>query len=155
VPQKAGEWGLRVEEHHLSVPGIASLSTDVGRIFWDLPRSRQHRVSTLMATVCMNGMMWSYGSHHIVVLARGYECMLWSEFGPLSINFLKYWGDQKWTPACIHVIIACAFAWMINRVSLLIHVDPYSLTFHIIDLHVHVWSCASIQVYRMLSFLYV
>lgn len=47
VPQKAGEWGLRVEEHHLSVPGIASLSTDVGRTFWDLPRSRQHRVSTL------------------------------------------------------------------------------------------------------------
>ena len=44
VPQKAGEWGVRVEEHHLSKPGIASLNPNVGRTFWDLPRSRQHRV---------------------------------------------------------------------------------------------------------------
>lgn len=45
VPQKAGEWGVRVEEHHISKPGIASLNPDVGRTFWDLPRSRQHGVS--------------------------------------------------------------------------------------------------------------
>ena len=51
VPQKAGEWGLRVEEHHLSVPGTASLNPDVGRTFWDLPRSRQHRVSSMIVHV--------------------------------------------------------------------------------------------------------
>ena len=44
VLQKAGEWGVRVEEHHLNKPGIASLNPNVGRTFWDLPRSRQHRV---------------------------------------------------------------------------------------------------------------
>ena len=44
VPQKAGEWGLRVEEHYLGVPGMPSLNPDVGRTFWDLPRSKQHKV---------------------------------------------------------------------------------------------------------------
>ena len=57
VPQKAGEWGLRLEEHHLSVPGIASLNPDVGRTFWDLPRSRQHRVSTMCIAVTVSCMM--------------------------------------------------------------------------------------------------
>ena len=29
-----------------TLPGIGSLNPDVGRTFWDLPRSRQHMVST-------------------------------------------------------------------------------------------------------------
>ena len=59
VPQKAGEWGLRVEEHHLSVPGIASLNPDVGRTFWDLPRSRQHRVRVY------NDLVASHTRNHV------------------------------------------------------------------------------------------
>lgn len=59
VPQKAGEWGLRVEEHHLSVPGIASLNPDVGRTFWDLPRSRQHRVSIQKRVQCSDVVVYS------------------------------------------------------------------------------------------------
>ena len=44
VSRTAGECGVRVEELHLSKPGIASLNPNIGRTFWDLPRSRQHRV---------------------------------------------------------------------------------------------------------------
>lgn len=54
VPQKAGEWGLRVEQHHLSTPGTPSLNPNVGRTFWDLPRSRQHRVSMSVHTLCLS-----------------------------------------------------------------------------------------------------